>query len=275
MSEVSDHNLLAFYTQAYNKARQTGGGGRETPHQIAHIQGLKAILDLGGGANGMLEHEKPLRVQPEDGAVAHQRRLGFCSHWLNQGGRRQRIAAMPTFTNVTDAFAAGGLYERAYIAGESRAEELAGPMLTKEENSVHASLAASEGMRALLEDLHEIVGATTPEDLIHLVSALVEAAAAVDESGEALETPDVDRRGPVLPSEPAVLDLEPGNYAWCACGLSQNQPFCDGSHKNTDDTPVLIKLKTKGVVQLCQCKQTSTPPYCDGSHLNVDNAGDV
>ena len=30
---------------------------------------------------------------------------------------------------------------------------------------------------------------------------------------------------------PAVLDLEPGTYWWCACGLSSKQPFCDGSHK--------------------------------------------
>ena len=30
---------------------------------------------------------------------------------------------------------------------------------------------------------------------------------------------------------PAVLELEPGTYYWCACGHSKNQPYCDGSHK--------------------------------------------
>ncbi len=29
---------------------------------------------------------------------------------------------------------------------------------------------------------------------------------------------------------PAVLDLAPGAYWWCTCGLSAKQPFCDGSH---------------------------------------------
>ena len=30
---------------------------------------------------------------------------------------------------------------------------------------------------------------------------------------------------------PAVIELEAGTYWWCACGLSESQPFCDGSHK--------------------------------------------
>ncbi|MGA0025144.1 MAG: CDGSH iron-sulfur domain-containing protein [Burkholderiales bacterium] len=30
---------------------------------------------------------------------------------------------------------------------------------------------------------------------------------------------------------PYVLELAPGDYWWCACGRSQKQPFCDGTHK--------------------------------------------
>ncbi|MDD8051669.1 MAG: CDGSH iron-sulfur domain-containing protein, partial [Verrucomicrobiota bacterium] len=30
---------------------------------------------------------------------------------------------------------------------------------------------------------------------------------------------------------PFVKEMKPGTYAWCACGHSQGQPFCDGSHK--------------------------------------------
>ncbi|MGK7371680.1 MAG: CDGSH iron-sulfur domain-containing protein, partial [Candidatus Halalkalibacterium sp. M3_1C_030] len=29
------------------------------------------------------------------------------------------------------------------------------------------------------------------------------------------------------------MEIEAGTYAWCACGESDNQPYCDGSHKGT------------------------------------------
>ncbi len=260
---MNDQEILAYYTQAYNRARQTGGGGRETPHQIAHVQALKALVALGDGEGVITHEELPLRVQPEDKGVAHQRRLSFAAHWLNEGGRRQRIAAQPTFTHVTDAFAAGGLYEREYLAGEVGVEERAGHMLTQTESTVHERLSAANGMEALLGDLFEIVGAETPEELVGTIEALV--------SGGAEVAPALP---PVLNNEPFVAELDPGNYAWCSCGMSQNQPFCDGSHKGTEDTPVMIKLKKKTKVALCQCKETGTPPYCDGSHeaLEADEA---
>jgi CDGSH-type Zn-finger protein len=37
---------------------------------------------------------------------------------------------------------------------------------------------------------------------------------------------------PEIPSKiPYVVDCKPGTYAWCSCGKSQKQPYCDGSHK--------------------------------------------
>ena len=27
---------------------------------------------------------------------------------------------------------------------------------------------------------------------------------------------------------PIVMDMEPGKKAWCSCGLTKNEPFCDG-----------------------------------------------
>jgi len=30
-------------------------------------------------------------------------------------------------------------------------------------------------------------------------------------------------------------------YFWCACGKSANQPFCDGSHKNTNFSPIKLE----------------------------------
>ena len=68
---------------------------------------------------------------------------------------------------------------------------------------------------------------------------------------------------------PKMLTLEPGTYFWCACGKSENQPFCDGSHKSTDITPVSFKVEDKKDVWLCQCKHSSNKPYCDGTHRSL------
>lgn len=68
---------------------------------------------------------------------------------------------------------------------------------------------------------------------------------------------------------PYVKICEPGNYAWCSCGESQNQPYCDGSHKGSEYTPVIKNLEKEETVAWCGCKRTSTPPYCDGTHLDL------
>jgi CDGSH iron-sulfur domain-containing protein 3 len=67
--------------------------------------------------------------------------------------------------------------------------------------------------------------------------------------------------------EPFGLTLESGKtYAWCACGLSQKQPFCDGAHKVTAFKPVVFKQEKTEEVWLCGCKQTKDRPFCDGTH---------
>ena len=56
-------------------------------------------------------------------------------------------------------------------------------------------------------------------------------------------------------------------YFWCACGLSQKQPFCDGSHKREGEFKSIkyIAEESKEVF-FCGCKATKHPPFCDGSH---------
>lgn len=58
-------------------------------------------------------------------------------------------------------------------------------------------------------------------------------------------------------------------YYWCACGKSQNQPFCDGSHASTPFKPVAFRADKDDEVYLCMCKQTKNPPYCDGTHATL------
>lgn len=75
-------------------------------------------------------------------------------------------------------------------------------------------------------------------------------------------------------SKPVVADNKPvrkaltkgETYFFCACGRSRDQPFCDGSHRDTDITPRKFIAEESGDAYLCQCKHTSNPPYCDGTH---------
>ena len=69
---------------------------------------------------------------------------------------------------------------------------------------------------------------------------------------------------------PIAEELEAGkSYFWCACGRSKNQPFCDGSHKDTEFLPVKYTAAESEKVYFCACKQTGNPPLCDGTHKKI------
>ena len=72
---------------------------------------------------------------------------------------------------------------------------------------------------------------------------------------------------------PAAVELKAGQTIyWCSCGLSANQPYCDGSHTG-DFNPVPFTAASDGTYYFCQCKQTATPPLCDGAHNRFAEGG--
>jgi CDGSH-type Zn-finger protein len=74
----------------------------------------------------------------------------------------------------------------------------------------------------------------------------------------------------VAQKSPYEARLEPGEYWWCACGRSKNQPFCDGSHEGTGIQPVSFQVEQGGTYWMCGCKQSANPPFCDGAHDLLD-----
>lgn len=68
---------------------------------------------------------------------------------------------------------------------------------------------------------------------------------------------------------PMVQRMAPGTYAWCSCGRSARQPFCDGSHGDSGFAPLLYEVKTEATVAWCTCKRTASGAVCDGSHRKL------
>ncbi|NQV78797.1 MAG: CDGSH iron-sulfur domain-containing protein [Lutibacter sp.] len=66
---------------------------------------------------------------------------------------------------------------------------------------------------------------------------------------------------------PIAIELEEGKrYAWCTCGLSENQPLCDGKHKGQGMSPQVFVAEKTETKHFCTCKETKNGPFCDGSH---------
>lgn len=84
-------------------------------------------------------------------------------------------------------------------------------------------------------------------------------------------------------TKPIIADNKPQKvtlskdqkYYFCACGRSENQPFCDGSHKGTSLTPKAFTAEKDGDAWLCACKHTGNAPFCDGTHkqFSADHVG--
>ncbi|KAG8191360.1 hypothetical protein JTE90_006105 [Oedothorax gibbosus] len=79
-------------------------------------------------------------------------------------------------------------------------------------------------------------------------------------------------KGVIAKRIPTYIELKADKtYAWCSCGLSKKQPFCDGSHQSDPNglKPVKFTVAKAGRYLLCRCKQTNNRPYCDLTHVKT------
>ncbi|OFX45368.1 MAG: hypothetical protein A2046_06555 [Bacteroidetes bacterium GWA2_30_7] len=73
----------------------------------------------------------------------------------------------------------------------------------------------------------------------------------------------------VYDNKPIAKDLKPGQYIWCACGKSDNQPYCDDSHLGSGIKPIKVDIIEEKKVLWCACKHSSNKPFCDGTHKSL------
>ncbi|MGI9302133.1 MAG: CDGSH iron-sulfur domain-containing protein [Gammaproteobacteria bacterium] len=72
---------------------------------------------------------------------------------------------------------------------------------------------------------------------------------------------------PVSPQAgPYPVSVDAGEeYSWCSCGLSATQPWCDGSHKDTEFEPIKFIAPISAIFYMCGCKRSDNAPYCFGN----------
>lgn len=79
------------------------------------------------------------------------------------------------------------------------------------------------------------------------------------------------KKGKIAGKTPIKFTIEAGKkYAWCSCGESKNQPFCDGAHKGSEFSPVVFEATETKDVHFCTCKLTDREMgLCNGAHKSL------
>ncbi len=70
----------------------------------------------------------------------------------------------------------------------------------------------------------------------------------------------------IAQKSPYVLDMQSGKYVWYTGGLSDKQPFYDGSHNETDLKPIIDELGGTSKVACCGWKILGKKTTWDSSY---------
>lgn len=62
-----------------------------------------------------------------------------------------------------------------------------------------------------------------------------------------------------MSQETFVISLEPGTHYLCACGRSQNAPYCNGSHKGTAFKPLVLELESPQTIEISDFQPQPQP----------------
>lgn len=67
-------------------------------------------------------------------------------------------------------------------------------------------------------------------------------------------------------NKPYILQEDAGIKRYCACGKTNNPPYCDDNHQCTGIEPYETYQEVPKTVAICGCGKSKSLPYCDGSH---------
>ena len=73
----------------------------------------------------------------------------------------------------------------------------------------------------------------------------------------------------IIQRQSKSVNLEPGTYYYCRCGLSKDGIFCDDSHHATGFEPKRFKVSEPSSLYLCMCRYSDNLPFCDGKHRSL------
>lgn len=69
--------------------------------------------------------------------------------------------------------------------------------------------------------------------------------------------------------QPVIVRQTSQRVEYCACGLTQEPPFCDNSHVGTGISPHVIEVSEPTTMAICQCWKSADGAYCDGTHARL------